>query len=381
MENLQDRLSSLSIANNRKSKLLLVDLRYYSGKFWPEGSTKGNQCSMWPSPAVVEKKVKEFINAAKKNGYTIEVYEDSHNDSETWRERRIKEIKEEYRNIPGGANQIVCDIFTKSNITVYRSIQGMARRAHEHKCDILSKDESLCRYKRFDYQHYFDFFVKNGNLILKPYTIPRNTIRDKDINDADEIPRETTRKWATYERFGNASPLTKELGNIHLTVRPLRQAVYARLGITGSITEEIPVWDSKKGQVEFLVEQVKPDSKLDYLLDDPKAAVAYFTRDLPPQRTAKSANHLYGLRQTIYGLICQVTDQLLFDLLVQDYPLIDDDESDSDEEEEKEAAEIKTCVMCGKQFPLTEGEKRYMLGKGYPLPKRCKPCRSNKNKR
>lgn len=40
-----------------------------------------------------------------------------------------------------------------------------------------------------------------------------------------------------------------------------------------------------------------------------------------------------------------------------------------------------TCVeaVCGhSEFVITAGEQSFFEGKGYPLPKRCKPCRDRK---
>ncbi|HEV8535267.1 MAG TPA: zinc-ribbon domain containing protein [Candidatus Limnocylindria bacterium] len=36
------------------------------------------------------------------------------------------------------------------------------------------------------------------------------------------------------------------------------------------------------------------------------------------------------------------------------------------------------CVECGEVFTIAVGEQRFMLRMGFPLPKRCKPCRKVK---
>ncbi len=38
----------------------------------------------------------------------------------------------------------------------------------------------------------------------------------------------------------------------------------------------------------------------------------------------------------------------------------------------------KKCIQCGKQFIITEEEKKNYQRKGYNLPKRCKSCRKNR---
>ena len=41
----------------------------------------------------------------------------------------------------------------------------------------------------------------------------------------------------------------------------------------------------------------------------------------------------------------------------------------------------ETCETPGKEFIVTAGEQEFFAGKGYPIPKRCKPCRENKKNR
>jgi hypothetical protein len=38
----------------------------------------------------------------------------------------------------------------------------------------------------------------------------------------------------------------------------------------------------------------------------------------------------------------------------------------------------RQCVSCSAEFTLTSGEISWYVQKGYPLPKRCKPCRVEK---
>src|SRR4051812_20944595 len=74
-------------------------------------------------------------------------------------------------------------------------------------------------------------------------------------------------------RRGSASPLSHR-ENLHLTIRPLRQAAYHRLGVTGTIRECFPGWED--GHVVWSDDQVMPDATLDYLLESPQEAVRYF---------------------------------------------------------------------------------------------------------
>ena len=52
-------------------------------------------------------------------------------------------------------------------------------------------------------------------------------------------------------RRGVPSPLVKKLGNPNLAVRPLRAALYARMGLTGGVREVFPVWDKGSERVRW----------------------------------------------------------------------------------------------------------------------------------
>lgn len=73
---------------------------------------------------------------------------------------------------------------------------------------------------------------------------------------------------------GNADSFTKRAGNLHMIARPLRQAVYSRLGHT-FVHEFVPVWDAVGCSVVWVDEFVEADKALDALLDDPTKAMAW----------------------------------------------------------------------------------------------------------
>ena len=41
--------------------------------------------------------------------------------------------------------------------------------------------------------------------------------------------------------------------------------------------------------------------------------------------------------------------------------------------------ERRTCKDCGRPFSITYAEKKYYDSKGFSYPKKCEPCRKNKN--
>jgi len=73
-------------------------------------------------------------------------------------------------------------------------------------------------------------------------------------------------------RRGNADSHTKALGNLNAVVRPLRAALYSRLGLQ-HVEEALPAW--RHGAFELEVTGVEPDAALDGLLDDPGALLRW----------------------------------------------------------------------------------------------------------
>ena len=123
---------------------------------------------------------------------------------------------------------------------------------------------------------------------------------------------------------GTPSALTRYFGNLHLTVRPLRMALYARMRRTGqlagksTIREVIPCWDDAGGCVVWdetvthlaSLDGPEADGAVppaaavmgDGMLDRPEDAVeALFPRQEWPQRPEGVSgkdynNHLFAVR-------------------------------------------------------------------------------------
>lgn len=78
-------------------------------------------------------------------------------------------------------------------------------------------------------------------------------------------------KLFTHDNFmrGMPTPLIKAMGNPHQIIKPLRQAIYSRLGVKRPINEKYPTWNKEKQDVEWIDEKVLPDDSLISLLDDP----------------------------------------------------------------------------------------------------------------
>jgi hypothetical protein len=96
--------------------------------------------------------------------------------------------------------------------------------------------------------------------------------------------------------MGNADAYTKAHKNLHSITRPLRAALYARLGVNGSgINEVMPVWrepvGDQVGLAEFESSLVKPDNRLDGLLDDIQAMFTWIQDHFPTAAIKNQRKH------------------------------------------------------------------------------------------
>jgi hypothetical protein len=122
----------------------------------------------------------------------------------------------------------------------------------------------------------------------------------------DKEPTLTELSQGIYRR-GSPSPLVRSLGNPHLDIRRLRQALYSRKNIIGSVIEIFPIWSEKDNQVKWTEDTVTPDKSLDDLLDYPeKAMEVLFPKSslLRPDGVSKFdwQNHLYAIHSIVYEL-------------------------------------------------------------------------------
>jgi hypothetical protein len=129
-------------------------------------------------------------------------------------------------------------------------------------------------------------FSHDGSIKL----VPRDDfeIHDRETRDLKAVSTSDLEAWVVNNvnvngllmlqksKFvrGNADSFTKRAGNLHMIARPLRQAVYSRLGHT-SVHEFLPTWDAVSCSVAWIDESVEADKALDALLDDPSRAMAW----------------------------------------------------------------------------------------------------------
>ncbi|KAI8817740.1 uncharacterized protein EV422DRAFT_508808 [Fimicolochytrium jonesii] len=248
-----------------------------------------------------------------------------------WRNRRTVEITQERRNIPQGLSVILGEAFKKHGVDVIYSYGAdnddtLAAFAKRDKAILVSNDGDFWRYTRRNYT------IRKNLRLEVPHpnsrALPRITMDDSKavkfkrrptpreiLDPVPEIrrvsPTLTEMRGGIYRR-GAPSALVRKLGNPHIALRPLRQALYHRLGFTHPVKEIFPIWDTHTERVEWPEAQVyaDPNPKWDALLDDHIAAFETLFPDEkrqmdPPYDDISPRdwhNHLFAL----WSLVCEV---------------------------------------------------------------------------
>ncbi|KAL6057025.1 RNase NYN domain-containing protein [Balamuthia mandrillaris] len=317
---------------DRPQKLLFVDILNYTTMFFRTSAA-------WPTPQAAFRQVQQFVKAARQSGWTLELFiDDRIQTTETeakWRKRREKEIRMGTRRVPQGANRLLGDMFAHLRVPIHYSHEAdnddtIVAHAFARSAAILSADRDMYRYTgispplrvfesysvvRTAYPPTLELFERppsdrNSRSSPRAVLVPPPATNSTMQADWGQI-----KEGIIYER-GSPSPLTRHFGNLHLTVRPLRQAVYHRLRITGTVHEIIPEWDELKGTVRWTDDHVEPDPGLAHLLDGaPSDAIAYLFPDLADASPGQCAaahkdippklmyNHLWAIRAVVYELL------------------------------------------------------------------------------
>lgn len=356
-------------------------------------------------------KVKKLVNAAKASNIQIKLFFDCDNPTEEainkWVLRREKEVEEGFRTMPATSGFLLGNMFSHFGIETHYSYEAdnddtLAAYAQNDKASILSKDRDFFRYQDRKYEIFSEYDYKaDGTLKLLPSaynsikfgTLPRQIISPPP-KTIPKNPRAITLKTQETWRMGSPSPLVRELGNPYLLLRPLRQALYARLKIIKPINELIPYWDDKKEKVGWESIKVKPDEELDSLLDDPFAALEYIFKlsslKKPKEiHTKKWANHIFAMCALTFD-ICSMasgTELNLFNLMKEAKKLFagkvfeEDNTEEITVDKEKEIVYETNCNVCMNKIQMTKGELTFYEKKGFSLPKKCKECREKLKKK
>ncbi|KAF9912354.1 hypothetical protein EC991_011046 [Linnemannia zychae] len=189
----------------------------------------------------------------------------------------------------------------------------------------MSRDKDFLRYNRTTYRIYEDFVYRREYLHLierKNKNLPPH-ITKRDVLKPKPVVRSTDPGFVSLPDFylrGSPSPLTRDCGNLHITVRPLRQAYYASLGIKTTVREEYPIYQtSDDGEgVVWLEEHVSPSDEYHDLLKSPeKAYEHYFGTLVRPAGVSNCDwdNHVYASYSVVFELCALHLGTSLYDML------------------------------------------------------------------
>jgi hypothetical protein len=279
---------------------IIVDALNWLDDFW---SWKRARHEPWQELVAFEKRVKKFVDAALLSGFAVVAVIDS--DTETkeaarkWRLRRNKELRYEDRRMVLGIDSFLSEALRRNGVRVVRPlvadaddvIASFAVASGAGAC-VLSKDSDFFRYAP-SFRVCNGWYIQKGRLQLKPAATGSTSsamAREVDLSLAERgvgADRDGENKYNPSMRRGwiirgCTSSSDKKMGNLHEIVRPLRAAVYARLG-EDSAMEKLPEWIEETNSVSWVDTEVAADASLDALLDDPEAVLAWIEEREGPE--------------------------------------------------------------------------------------------------
>ncbi|ELR17072.1 uncharacterized protein ACA1_057040 [Acanthamoeba castellanii str. Neff] len=231
-------------------------------------------------------------------------------------------------------------MFTRLGVRVHYSHEAdnddtIAAHAFARSAAVLSADRDMYQYTGITppLRVFYSFAMHGQRLQLSER--PPSDRASRSCERAVIVPPPATNasmhsQWGSSDEStiaylrGSPSPLTRDLGNIHLAARALRQAVYHRLGVKGTVHEVFPTWDGDK--VAWTDDHVAPDPEMSYLLADmsPDQVVARLFPDFdsPPStlRPELMHNHAWAVRAVVYELLVIGSggSPSLFDMMERD---------------------------------------------------------------
>lgn len=308
-----------SVEADRERKLLYMDGINWLDSFWNVRE------SPWGALRSSEKKVSQFVHAARVANFEIVLVADA--DTKTkqalgkWYKRREEEVFKERKKVSLGVDIFLVESFQKHGVRVVRPLGAdaddvLAALAVATSGIVLSKDRDFFRYDRA-ISVCNGFAVREGKLVLES-TID-TTARRMPVSRRVQL--ELAHAALSYEaqnwslgvitkyrpsltngmtRRGTSSSSDKTLGNLHVLARPLRAAVYALLGEEWAV-EEVPEWSEENEKVVWTATRVAADPTLVPVLKQPHSVVAWLldrdtqTLELDPWRAAEREFNICAL--------------------------------------------------------------------------------------
>lgn len=310
--------SALSAQQDASEQHLVVDVLNFLIYFVPVKDKRFENASAWTLLREMKLRVAKFMNACSHARITPHFVIDcgfaSAECGTKWRKRREREIKEQYKAMPYYIDTALGAAFRAHGGDVIQAPNLDAddvviATALHYGGGVLSQDRDMLRYTdvNWDSTRLYESFRLNrhGRLELHPRSDMRNTARQRQARAI----RLELEHWKMPQMKmvsavisngvllrGNSDSFTQSMGNVHMLARPLRQALYARLGVV-SVREEIPYWDAEQNRVVWSADDVAPDAALDALLDDPPAAYAWLAQADAAHGPAEAVQKRYAVRQ------------------------------------------------------------------------------------
>ena len=298
----------------------------------------------------------------------------------------------------------------------------VARLALAFNGMILSGDRDMLRYEDLDNkrqrvnEHFA--FKKNGSLVLIPRVDfelraePRRADSVCLALDEWRTPKPKTVDFtASTPRYvrGNPDSFTKAMGNLNLVARPLRQALYARLGYD-AVQETFPEWDNGCNGVTWHASSVAADTSLDALLDDPVRAFEWLADADKCPHAAKAASGPQERRAWRSYSQAMLVAEYCFTARRGDTKHTENTSEPCSTPGEHELINLvmiaktvdpffsaeatatrdpwcipahlleQVCPGCGHHSNCVYGELEFLWSKGFSQPKLCKQCRKRRKR-
>jgi len=292
------------------------------------------------------------------------------------------------------------EVFRKCGVPVNFSLDAdnddtLYSHAYHRNAAILSGDRDMLRYinPRGQLRIFSSCSMKDGEVKLESQKETHSSSSPRQIltpppKTCSHDPSFVRVKEDKLYRRGTPSPLTRYFGNFHETVRPLREALYSKLGFPAEIKEIYPVWDESGRQVLWREGITSGNPLLLALLSEEKAieAFKYFFNIETLQKDSKNFtnivwhNHVYSMWASVFELISFACGIPLIDLLTncRDFKssLKNALKSSSAEKPTRITGRTLPCSDCRNDFFFSQTEECYFVERGFSLPKRCQPCRN-----
>jgi len=421
MERLNDALGKLGLGRAagkrevQERKHLVVDALNFLSYFCPSKEPDYAKSSPWTLHAVMQQRARAFLDGCKlcklEPHFVFDHGYQSAEAMDKWKARREEEVLTEYRSMPCNVDVSLAAVLKEQGADVLQPVgldadDVVARLAlafdGASKSIILSGDRDMLRYDDLDCKH--DRIKENfafrgdGCLVLisrRDFELRAEPRSACDVTldlKAWRAPKLKTLAGASYVR-GNSDSFTKSMGNLNVVARPLRQALYARLGLE-SVEETIPVFNKISNDVEWSKISVVADNSLDELLKNPEQAFQWLgTADKAPpmssNRYTQSQCRIwrsYSQAMTVaeYCYTVQQANTINTNSVLIDYihmaQSLDPNAADAHVTPWRIPDHMleTLCSRCGKTSNCVSGELEFLWSKGFSLPKLCKLCRKER---